>query len=63
MDIESRLNQLEQRIITLENKGVQKVATPQYNPNNDFMDVDSMKREKYGYSYGGRKSRKRNKKN
>jgi hypothetical protein len=59
MDIESRLNQLEQRIITLENKGVPKVATPQYEPSDDFMDVDDMKRKKYGYSYGGRKSRKR----
>jgi hypothetical protein len=61
-NIEMRLNELEQRIITLENKGVPKVATPQYNLNDDPM-FDVRKHEKYGYSYGGRKSRKRNKKN
>ena len=58
-NVEMRLNQLEQRIITLENKGVQKVATPQYNPMDDPM-FDARTYEKYGR--GGRKSRKRTKK-
>jgi hypothetical protein len=56
-NIEMRLNELEQRIITLENKGVPKVTKP--DPSDDPM-FDARTYEKYGrYGYGGRKSRKR----